>query len=164
MIKNIADPVFPFEFSINEDKLFLDIDNNMSRAVPYHDERLHYPLDNWLILRAVQSEYIQKIVDFFEVPASPRFYILEPNTILPEHVDHNTTCSINFVLGDDNPAPVFFGDKKYFYKNAVLNTKQPHGVINDSRERVILKLSIFDLTFEEVCTKVKHNLLHKQWS
>lgn len=165
MTRSIADaPVYPFDFLLNYDRLLLDVDFNIGKAVPYFDERLSQPVDNWLILKAVKSDYIQKIIEFFEIPASPRFYILEPNTTLPEHVDLNTQCSINFVLGDDNPAPVLFGQEKYFYKNAVLNTTLPHSVINDSRERILLKLSIFDLTYEQVCNKVENILKHKQWS
>lgn len=164
-IKNIAnDDILCFDFELNEDLLLLEMERNIHRAKPYIDSRFTTPLNNWLILKAVKSQYVQKLIEYFEVPASPRFYVLEPNSIIPTHTDFGTQCSINFILGDDTPSPITFGDKKYFYKNAILNTKRPHGVINDSMERVTLKLSIFDLTFEETCNKVKKILMTKKWS
>lgn len=162
---NINDQcVYTFNFDIEHDLLLLELEHNMHRATFYQDARMDEALSNWKIIKGVSSKYVDRIIKFFEIDAKPRFYVLEPNSVLPEHVDYNTECSINFVIGDDQPAPVCFGEKKYLYRNAVLNTKIPHGVINGNKERVILKLSIFDLTYTQVCDKISNILLTKKWS
>jgi hypothetical protein len=91
----------------------------------------------------------------FGVQGSPRFYWQEPNSILPMHVDNNTTCSINFVL-TDNPSPVTVEDNDYVYEQAVLNTTKLHGVKTNGEERVLLKISIFDESYEDLIKRIPY--------
>lgn len=111
-------------------------------------------MDNWLISKHT-SEYIEKIMDDFEVLGKPRFYWLEPNSHLIEHVDYNTTCGLNFILSSDI-APVTFQGVDYYYKSALLNTQIPHSVTNGKEERLLLKISIFNETFEELSSRIKY--------
>lgn len=124
-------------------------------AKPYGDDP-RYPgqtLDSWLISR-YSSPYIDKIISDFEVEGKPRFYWLEPNAYLPPHVDNGTTCSINFILSE-GAAPVTF-DKDYYYSQVLLNTSVEHSVKNGPNERVILKISIFNESFEDLAKRIKY--------
>lgn len=88
------------------------------------------------------------MVNDLGIKAKPRFYWLESNAVLPEHVDHNTTCSLNFILSED-PAPVTIGGNDYYYNQCVLNTTIPHSVTNNGPERILLKFSVFDVSYED---------------
>lgn len=126
-------------------------------AKPYTDSR--YPdlkLDNWNIGHFTNS-HIEKIMTDFEVQGKPRFYWLEPFAEIPEHVDNGTMCSINLIL-TDSPAPIIINGKEFIYKQALLNTTIPHAVYNGPTERVMLKISIFDETYEQLAKRIKYKL------
>jgi hypothetical protein len=126
-------------------------------AKPYTDSR--YPnlkLDNWNIGHFTNS-HIEKIMTDFEVQGKPRFYWLEPFAEIPEHVDNGTMCSINLIL-TDSPAPIIINGKEFTYKQALLNTTIPHAVYNGPVERVMLKISIFDETYEQLAKRIKYKL------
>jgi len=121
---------------------------------PYKDPRYpDYKFDYWKI-KHYTDDNIEKIISDFGIMAKPRFYWLKENSSLPLHVDNGTSCSINFVLSP-NAAPVLYSGTQYFYKQALINTSIPHGVKNGPYERLLLKLSIFDKTFEEMATSIK---------
>ena len=124
-------------------------------AKPYGDDP-RYPgqfMQEWLISQFT-DKYIESIINDFEVEGRPRFYWLAPNTVLPNHVDHNTTCSINFILSDE-PAPVTVEGCAYTYEVALLNTSVLHSVTNGNKERLLFKISIFNETFEELAKRIK---------
>lgn len=123
-------------------------------AAPYTDPRYNRTLDSWLICKH-NSTYAQKIMNDFGVQGKPRFYWLSPQTILPEHVDNGTACSINFVLSED-AAPVTVEGVDYFYTQALLNTSVPHSVTNGPVERVLFKISIFNVSFEEMASTIRY--------
>ena len=117
-------------------------------SAPYSDPRFEGQIDTWLISRHNDS-YINQIMDDLKIKAKPRFYWTEANTSIPEHIDYNTTCSLNFVLSE-NPAPVTIEGKDYFYTQCVLNTTLLHSVNNNNFERILLKLSVFDVSYDQV--------------
>lgn len=122
---------------------------------PYTDTR--YPdlnLTDWHISR-FSDEYIQQVMNDFEVDGRPRFYWLEPFAKIPEHVDNGTQCSINLIITKD-PAPITIEGADYFYKQALLNTTIPHSVTNGATERIMLKISIFDETYEQLAKRLKY--------
>lgn len=146
-------PLTHLNYPLNKDRLLVLADSIKDEANPYSDPR--YPdavLDTWLILK-YNDDYIEKIMDDFGVKGSPRFYWQEPNSVLPMHVDNNTTCSINFVLTDD-PAPVTVEDVDYVYEQAVLDTTKLHGVNTNDEERILLKISIFDESYEDLVKRI----------
>jgi hypothetical protein len=146
-------PITHLNYPINKDRLLVLADSIKNVASPYTDPR--YPdavLDTWLILK-YNDDYIEQIMDDFGVKGSPRFYWQEPNSVLPMHVDNNTTCSINFVLTDD-PAPVTVEDVDYVYEQAVLDTTKLHGVNTNDEERILLKISIFDESYEDLVKRI----------
>ena len=105
-------------------------------------------IDHWLVGRH-QHEYFDLVMKDLNIKGRPRFYWLEADTVLDEHVDFNTTCSVNFVLSE-NAAPVTVGGQDFFYKQGLLNTTIPHSVTNSGTERILLKFSIFDVSYEDV--------------
>lgn len=127
------------------------------QSEPYTDSR--YPelrLDRWHIGRYT-DEHIEKVMADFEIDGKPRFYWLEPFAEIPEHVDNGTQCSINLIL-TDSPAPITINRKEYTYQQALLNTRVPHAVFNGPVERVMLKISIFDETYEQLAKRIKYKL------
>ncbi len=125
-----------------------------SQATNYVDPRINQTIKNWLTVRHT-SPYIEKIILDFGVGGSPRFYWLAPNSRLNTHVDNGTKCSINLIL-NDSPAPVTILNTDMYYTQALLNTSLPHSVTNGPEERVLLKISIFDKTFDEVSACIKY--------
>jgi len=127
------------------------------QSEPYKDSR--YPelrLDRWHIGHYT-DEHIERVMADFEVEGRPRFYWLEPFAEIPEHVDNGTQCSINLIL-TDTPAPITIEDIEYVYQQALLNTTVPHAVFNGPNERIMLKISIFDETYEQLVTRIKYKL------
>ena len=91
----------------------------------------------------------------FGVVGKPRFYWLEPFAEIPEHIDNGTLCSLNFILSPD-PAPIVIEDIEYTYKYVLLNTAVRHSVFNGPTERIMLKISIFDETFEDLAKRIPY--------
>lgn len=127
-------------------------------AEPYTDSR--YPSlrkEDWYIGRYT-DDHVDKIMRDFEVNGSPRFYWLEPFATIPQHVDNGTQCSINLIL-TENAAPITIEGVDYTYQQALLNTTLPHSVTNGDTERIMLKISIFDETYESLSTRIKYKLV-----
>jgi hypothetical protein len=127
------------------------------QSEPYTDSR--YPelrLDQWHIGRYT-DEHIEQVMEDFEIAGKPRFYWLEPFAKIPEHVDNGTQCSINLIL-TDTPAPITIEGKEYTYQQALLNTTLPHAVLNGPVERVMLKISIVDETYEQLAKRIKYKI------
>ena len=93
----------------------------------------------------------------FEVIGSPRFYWLEPFANIPKHIDNGTQCSINLII-TENPAPITIEGVDYTYLQALLNTTLPHSVQNGASERIMLKISIFDETYESLSERIKFKI------
>ena len=85
-----------------------------------------------------------------------RFYKLDANQYLAPHMDNKTQCCINFIL-NDNPAPITIQDIPYTYKQALINTRMSHSVRNGNTDRILFKISIFDLAFDEVKEIMDHH-------
>lgn len=144
------------DYPLDIDRALLEAEHARMSSHAYADDRFEGEMSAWQIAK-YNSPFIQKIMDDFGVHGKPRFYFQEPFFQLPEHVDYNTECSINFVLSD-NAAPVTFGDRHHYYKQCLLNTKIPHSVHNGPEERILLKISIFDVTFDELSQRIKYRL------
>jgi hypothetical protein len=137
-----------YPFDINE--LRRSFDNVKTQMSGYGDHH-HGGVANWAIVRIEDTPYIKTIKQDLGIPnAKPRFYTLEKNASLPEHVDLNTKCSINVILSETDVAPIIIEDIEYQYTQCLLNTQRRHYVVNGPTERVLFKLSILDMEFEEV--------------
>lgn len=141
-------PITHLNYKLDINEVLRSAEKAKSLSYDYTDSR--YPghnFDYWKISK-YNDDYIQQIITDFGVNGNPRFYWLKPFTKLPIHVDNGTKCSINFVLSD-GAAPITYDGVDYFYKQALINTSIPHGVTNGPNERLLLKLSIFDKSYEE---------------
>jgi len=150
-------------------KYDFDIDylNNLAHVYKeksnyYEDFRTDADFDFWKIYRLEKDDdYIEEIASDLNISNyKPRFYWLEENAFLPEHIDLNTECSLNVVLSDE-PSPVTVEGIDYVYSSAILNTQRKHSVRNGNKERVLFKLSIFDKSYEEIVKDIpKENILY----
>jgi hypothetical protein len=143
------------DYPIDEDRIFKSAVEAKKHAQPYTD--LRYPdlrLENWRIKRYT-DEYIESIIKDFEVEGRPRFYWLEPYAEIPEHTDNETQCSINLII-TKTPAPITINGADFVYQQALLNTTVPHSVKNGAAERIMLKISIFDESFESLAKRIKY--------
>ena len=120
--------------------------------VPFVDPKTGTSIDKWLIKKDVTS-YARVLTEDFEeilgADIKPRFYIQQKGFTLPFHRDRGTTCAINFVLSSSSD-PIEFRDSSYTYKKAIIDVTQEHQVTASSEDRVLFKLSIFDVSFDEI--------------
>jgi hypothetical protein len=152
-----VNPVTLLDYPLDTITLLQSAANARLSAEPYTDSR--YPglkKEDWYIGRYT-DEHIDKIMRDFEVDGSPRFYWLEPFADIPQHVDNGTQCSINLIISE-NPAPITVEGVDYAYQQALLNTALPHSVRNGEDERIMLKISIFDETYESLSARIKYKL------
>lgn len=137
--------------------MLINLDDLKKLSSAYTDSRYEGKIiENWSIIKYSNS-YIREIIKDFEVEASPRIYFLKPFTFIPFHTDNETKCSINFLLSDHN-APIIIENKVYFYKQALLDTTKKHGLKNGNEERILLKLSIFNESFDELARRIKYRI------
>ena len=110
---------------------------------------------NWKILR-IEHEYFTKIMEDLNIQADPRFYVLEPNTYLLPHVDNGTLCCVNMIIGAKSPEPINILGKDYSYTQALIDVSKEHSVRNGPEQRILLKFSIKNKTFEEVENEIQY--------
>jgi hypothetical protein len=149
------EPLIHLDYVVDKRRLLLEAESSKTQARGYTDPR--YPnlvLDDWLIGHHT-SDYVNKIMEDLELSAKPRFYWLMPYAVIPEHIDNGTMCSVNIVL-TDHAAPITINGENYEYQTVLLNTTIPHSVTNNEHERIMLKLSIFDETYEQVASRIKY--------
>jgi len=109
--------------------------------------------------KSQMTEEIKRVVDFFEeklgVGVLPIFTTQRPNKELFMHTDpKEMKCAINFVISG-NTSPITFKDGgDFFYESAVVNVSEMHCVKPQKEKRILFKLCINDLTFEEVKGKL----------
>jgi len=124
---------------------------------PYCDTKNENYLDDWLqkhtfegLAFDIANMYKDKL-DLKEV--RPRYYIQKSGFTLPWHQDRGTECSFNFVL--DGTSSISFRDGDFYYSSAILNTQEEHAVFqtDEDKDRVLLKLSVFGNSFDEVVKK-----------
>jgi hypothetical protein len=149
------EPLIHLDIDVDTELLLEEARRVKSMARSYTDNR--YPeivLSDWIILKHT-SEYIDQLMKRLEINGSPRFYWLEPFALIPEHKDNGTQCSVNMIL-TDHAAPIVIGGEDFYYKQALLNTQVSHSVTNNKYERIMLKFSIFDESYEDLAKKIKY--------
>lgn len=155
MMTTNNNPLIHLNYPIDIDRISASAAEARKASRPYTDTR--YPdlmLDQWHIGKYT-DEYIESIISDFDVEGSPRFYWLEPYATIPEHVDNETQCSINLIITDE-PAPITINGTDYVYRQALLDTTVPHSVINSDKQRIMLKISIFNETFDHLSQRIKY--------
>jgi hypothetical protein len=144
------------------DTVYKNLDHSSFKITPTKQLRLEF--------RKEIKDYIQNFIPFkiddcgiFKNP---------PGWIYPIHRDKNRTCAINILICEEDPdfEIKFYEEntmKSIFlpYKKEVpylLNTKKLHGVINRSRGKTRLVLTIGNSTdsYEDVLKIFKHENFH----
>ena len=147
--------ILKFDFDLNVKHLLEIWSKIKHKHVNYKAKVNGKALSHWKIIKH-DFEYAKELSKIFNVESKPRFYMLNANTVLQQHTDIGTLCSLNFILSDI-PAPVIFGDTEVSYKYALLDTTKSHGVVNNDKDRLLFKMSIFNETFDEVKEKLLKN-------
>ena len=152
--------------------LFLDEYENLKHNEKvYESPRGAYA--HWKVIRnedmtsKIVTDFTYNIKRMFMLPGrvDGRFYTSKPFVIAHAHVDgkqgsERTQCSLNFIL-NDNTAGITFHDKGketlYTYRQALLDVSQMHSVKNNDIDRILFKISIFHVCFDEVKEIMDHH-------
>jgi len=148
------EPLIHLNYRVDKSVLLKEAEQAKDNAVGYTDPRYPGQQHNGWLIGHHTSDYIKQIMDDLGIDGKPRFYWLMPDEQIPEHVDNGTKCSVNIVL-TDHAAPITIEGKDYEYQTVLLNTQVPHSVQNNSHERIMLKISIFDETYEQLSKRIK---------
>ena len=104
------------------------------------------------------KELHEYLCDLFQARIVPSFLHQDPNTIVPQHRDSKTLCSVN-VLTVDDCSPITFEDVgDITYDCALINTRQRHMVKPHPEDRYLLKFSVKDKTYEECYERLPDSL------
>ena len=147
-------PVTLLDYPLDRERLLVSAENARKNSKSYSDYRTSIPMENWVIAPYTDS-YIEQIQHDLGVSGKPRFYFAAPNFTVPTHIDNGTLCAVNFVISDQ-ASPVTYGNQNYLYTQAVLNTTQPHSVMNGPVERILFKISIFDESYESLVARIPY--------
>jgi hypothetical protein len=152
-------PVTLLKYDLDHEYLTKLAETLREGSQAYNDPRMgEVQIPFWTMARFSNDTYVNKVMGDFGVQGRPRFYYLKANTVIPEHVDFNTTCSLNFILNDDEPAPVTIEGVDYLYTQCLLNTTVMHGVKNGNKERLLFKISLFETPYETLATQLPYRL------
>jgi hypothetical protein len=131
-----------------------------------------------------QTELFLKYYSIVNTKVRPRYFIQAKDGYLSPHIDLTTQCSINTVLSDPS-IPIYLGGRSfniqteadeaakvikriesnditkkhltpYTYKTAAIDTTRIHMVDNKGHnERLLFKLSFFDISYDELVGRVR---------
>ena len=155
---NDYDYIKHIELDYNKDLLLKEMETYEYR--PYENEVKrgkwsdYYPSWRFSEIRNEEPSEVNRIVSIVtEKIGSQKFRVhffkQQANTEVPWHTDINSKSSFNINLSDDS-APVHFEpDIEIYYKCAILNVQIRHYVPPYPKERNLLKISIYDVTYDE---------------
>ena len=146
-------PLIHLNYTINKDILLLESYRARKYAKPWHHKNEVTAGPSWLV-SYYTSEYIENIMKDLNIKGSPRFYFQQPHFHLKPHRDYGTQCAVNFIL--NGTTPINIEGKEYVYSQALVNVQKEHSIKTDNEERIMLKFSIKDKSFEEVLNNIKY--------
>ncbi len=130
-------------------------DKKMAQKNFFFDDK-----NGWLIGESAKRfDEVARLVKYTksklgDVQIKPRFYVQKKDVFVPEHKDIGTECAINILLSDDC-APITYRDYgDIYYKCALINTQEIHCVKTDV-ERILFKLSIMDMKYEDAASRLR---------
>ena len=141
---------FPIAFDLDKEFLF--------------EEALKRPRKRFYYKGKVRSNYYytpyepnflkKYIKNTFEIQGrwNMKFVYISPGANLDWHIDKGTKSSINWVI-NNSKAELQYRDKNYSYTSAILDTSKEHRVVNLKQERIIFKVSCFDMEYEQLCER-----------
>lgn len=166
----MVEPLKHLNYQFATDDLFNEYFMNMDLFVEHKDIPLPYKeaFQDFKILKVGDAELpvlwyeFKRFVETFGLQGydiRPRYYICEANGQFPPHKDMKTLCAVNHIVSD-RYAPLIIEGQEYMYKTAVFNTQREHHVVNNGYEaRVLIKLSFFDLSYEDLVKRLQHQLV-----
>ena len=157
IINMIMKPLIHLNYPINKDILLLESDKARESAKPWEGGN-DYKIEDWVV-SYYRSDYIDKIMKELNIVGKPRFFYQKSNFHLKPHKDFGTQCGVNILLSD-NPVPINIEGKEYYYTQALIDLQREHSVINDNKERVLLKFSIPDKSVEQVSKEINYVVSH----
>lgn len=105
----------------------------------------------------IAESVAQKFKELYSIEAHPRYYILSKGFHLDWHADDGTQAAFNYLITETND-PVLYridgNEHVVEYKKGLLNLQELHSVPETTDERVLLKLSIYNDTFEKCKEKI----------
>ena len=146
-------PLIHLNYTINKDILLLESDRARKSAKPWHHKNEVTAGPNWLV-SYYTSEYIENIMKDLNIKGSPRFFFQQPHFHLKPHKDYGTQCAVNIIL--NGTTPINIEGKEYVYSQALINVQREHSIKTDNEERIMLKFSIKDRSFEEVLKDINY--------
>ena len=155
--------VFPLDYKFPKDKLLVEFDNLFDKKIEIQEPDSKRFSGFWLLFANDVTKKIAKdFLDYYNLPFDKyivNFLYVEPNGILPWHIDQGGSISaINCILTPD-PVPIEFKTVKYIYDTALIDISSLHQVMNDNQSR-----KVFRITFqneEATYMKVKEILCQK---
>ena len=148
--------IYSFNYNFDESVLRREAREKEGYA-PFVDPKTGGITKEWLIKRDV-GDYAKEITNHFEeilgVSIKPRFYIQEKGFTLPFHKDRGTLCAINFVLSNSKD-PIEFREESHEYAIALINVQEEHQVTALTEDRILFKLSIFDIDFDTARQRIQ---------
>ena len=146
-------PLIHLNYTINKDILLLESDRARKSAKPWHHKNEVTAGPSWLVSYHT-SDYIENIMKDLNIKGSPRFFFQQPHFHLKPHRDYGTQCAVNVIL--NGTTPINIEGKEYVYSQALINVQREHSIKTDNEERIMLKFSIKDKSFEEVLNNIKY--------
>lgn len=144
------DVISHLNLEYNEDAIRLEFEHLKKYAEDFTNYK-HGAIPGWKIIRDQKFTVANRIAEQLGLICSPRYYIISKGYPVQVHEDVGTLCSINILLGAEEHEPIVYpGYGKFNYKCALINVAKAHGVPSGTHDRVMLKLSITDRTYEEV--------------
>ena len=105
------------------------------------------------------AKITQYFKSMFDVNIDPRYLKQHANAEVPMHSDNGTQTCINILLSD-NFGPITFEDiGDVQYECALINVSKRHAVKKHIEERLLLKLSIFDKSYEECYNRLDVSII-----
>lgn len=134
---------------------------NTAELYLYKSDIIQWPShSNYYIISKdipVAQSVADKFKELYSIECFPRYYILKEGFVLDIHKDAGTQASFNYLLSEENDPIVYRingKDIEISYKKGLLNLQELHSVPPTRNERILLKLSIYDYTFETCKQKV----------
>ena len=150
-----------YEIDYEYDRLLL-LEESMDRDYgSFIDSKTGLVWDEWLICRNIGpigsqvAEYFESIL---QTNIEPRYYIQRKGMRLPFHCDRDTQCAINLILNDSQDAIEFRVNEKVYtnhYQTALIDTQTEHQVVTVTDDRILYKLSMKQMSFEEAKKKLQ---------
>tara|TARA_B100001778_G_C18394330_1_gene541260 strand:+ start:111 stop:575 length:465 start_codon:yes stop_codon:yes gene_type:complete len=141
--------IFPFDY----EKLHHAAVDNIDGAKPYYHHGDHL-IDGMFTCKYLNRSVVDLAAELgIKGKFNAKFVYINPNTVIPKHRDWGTKCAFMWVL-NGNEASIEFDSGFYKYKAALVDVSKEHGVTNTGTTRILFKISVFDMEYEEVCNNL----------